>query len=58
MSKKISRLVMGSLSGAALVAGALALAPSSAFAIECTETASAVCCESSTGKVSCFAKRA
>lgn len=55
--KRITRLAMGSIFGSALVAAALAFAPASAYAIECTETASAVCCESSTGKVSCFAKR-
>jgi len=50
--KRITRLVSGAICGAAL----LAFAPSLHAAIDCTETANYVCCESSTGKITCIAK--
>jgi hypothetical protein len=51
--QRITRLVSGAVFGAALLASAPSL---HAAEITCTETANYVCCESSTGKVTCFAK--
>jgi hypothetical protein len=52
--KNITRLALGGIFGAAMLSFAPSL--SAAAAIECTETANYVCCESSTGKVTCIAK--
>ena len=54
--KNITRLALGGIFGAAMLSFAPSL--SAEAAIDCTETENFVCCESSTGKVSCFPKTA